>query len=393
MTLPATAERITNLPIYVFAALGERLRAMQRAGIDVIRLDVGSPDMPPPEAVIEALYRAASQPGNHGYSGYRGIPRFREAVARYYARRFGVSLDPETEVLPLLGSKEGIVNLCLAYLDRGDAALIPDIGYPSYAQGTRLAAAEICWMPTAQVNGYAPDFAQISPEAAARSKLLWVNYPNNPTGATVDLDFYARALGFCAQHDILLASDNPYVDVTFDGYVAPSALQVADAKAHTVEFISLSKSHNMAGWRIGAAVGSSHALNQLLNVKSNMDSGHFPAIYEAAAFALDNTEQDWIDARNQVYRQRRDRIIAALPRMGLSAQCPQGSLYVWAESQHIDAGTYVEEALTEAHVSLAPGEAYGPGGTRYLRFSVGISDARLDEAITRLSAWYQQKYA
>lgn len=393
MTLPANAERLSNLPVYVFAALGERLRAMQIQGIDVIRLDVGSPDLPPPESVIEALYKSAAHPDHHGYSGYKGIPAFRDAVARYYQRRFGVELDPETEILPLLGSKEGIVNLCLAYLDNGDAALVPDVGYPSYAQGAQLSSAEIHWMPTAPETGYLPDFDAISREAAAQSKLLWVNYPNNPTGATAELDFYQKAVEFCARHSILLASDNPYVDVTFDGYIAPSALQVPGSKQHTIEFVSLSKSHNMAGWRIGAAVGSREALKLLLKVKSNMDSGHFHAIYDAAASALDNTDQAWIDARNLVYQRRRDRILQALPQIGLRAQCPQGSLYIWAESTDIAPDKYVEEALTIAHVSLAPGEAYGPGGKKFIRMSVGISDARLDEALNRLETWYTQKYA
>lgn len=393
MTLPANADRLAKLPVYVFAALGERLRTMQIQGIDVIRLDVGSPDLPPPESVIEALYRSAAHPDHHGYSGYKGIPTFREAVARYYQRRFGVELDPETEVLPLLGSKEGIVNLCLAYLDKGDAALIPDVGYPSYAQGAQLSYADIHWMPTASDSGYLPDFSMISRDAAQQSKLLWVNYPNNPTGATAEVDFYEKAVGFCVENNILLASDNPYVDVTFDGYIAPSALQVPDAKHHTIEFISLSKSHNMAGWRIGAAVGAREALKHLLKVKSNVDSGHFHAIYDAAALALDNTDQVWIDARNLVYQRRRDRILHVLSQIGLKAECPKGSLYIWAEPTQINANTYVEEALTIAHVSLAPGEAYGPGGKNFIRFSLGMSDARIDEALNRLVTWYTQKYA
>lgn len=393
MAIPAPADRLTKLPVYVFAALGERLRAMQIAGVDVIRLDVGSPDMPPPNDVIDMLYHSARNPGHHGYAGYKGIPLFREAVARYYEQRFGVQLDPETEVLPLLGSKEGIVNLCIAYLDNGDAALIPDIGYPSYMQGARLTGADIHWLPVSESNDYIPDLSAVSPVVAAQAKLLWVNYPNNPTGATAEVDFYQRAVAFCAQHNMLLAADNPYVDVTYEGYIAPSALQAADAKECTVEFMSLSKSHNMAGWRVGAAVGSALALKQLLKVKSNMDSGHFHAIYEASACALDGTTREWIDGRNAIYQARRDRILQALPEIGLRARREKGSLYVWAESERIDAATYVEEALTLAHVSLAPGEAYGPGGKGYIRISVGIADDRLDEALHRLKTWFSQKYA
>ncbi|MCU0474649.1 MAG: aminotransferase class I/II-fold pyridoxal phosphate-dependent enzyme, partial [Anaerolineae bacterium] len=388
---PAT--RLSNLPTYVFAGIGDRIRVMQQAGIKVIRLDIGSPDAPPPTDVVDALYTAASKAGTHGYSGYRGLPAFREAVARYYQRRFGVTLNPNTEVLPLIGSKEGIVNLCMGYCDRGDTALIPDVGYPSYMQGVRLSGARIEWVPVDAEHNYEVDFAAISPDQRRDAKLIWVNYPNNPTGAVVDLAFYERAVAFCRQNDILLASDNPYCEVTFDGYVAPSALQVEGAKDVTLEFISLSKSHNMAGWRLGAAVGSQHAVETLLKVKSNIDSGHFNAIYLAGAHALDNTPQSWIDARNQTYQRRRDKLMAVLPQIGLTAQTPQATLYVWAKPTRITANQYVEEALTEAHVSLAPGEAYGPGGTEYVRFSVGVTDEEFDQALHQLTTWYTDKYA
>ncbi|HEX2620872.1 MAG TPA: aminotransferase class I/II-fold pyridoxal phosphate-dependent enzyme [Phototrophicaceae bacterium] len=390
--MPGHAARLDYLPPYIFAVLGDRLREMETQGIDVVRLDVGSPDMPPAEHVIEALHRSACNPDNHGYSGYRGIPRFRQAVSRYYQRRFDVKINADKEVLPLLGSKEGIINLCLAYLDRGDLVLIPDIGYPSYMQGARLAGADIYWVQVSPENGYLPDLSRIPDDVAQRAKMLWVNYPNNPTGATADLDFYKAALEYCVKHDILLASDNPYVDVTFDGYVAPSALQVPDSIDYTVEFMSFSKSYNMAGWRLGAAVGSSKALNTLLRIKSNMDSGHFNAIFDAGIDALDNTPQSWLDERNMFYQRRRDRLLAALPEIGLTADKPAGSLYLWAKPTVISASTYVEQALNEAHVSLAPGGAYGPGGEDFLRISVGISDERLDESINRLKAWYSSHH-
>lgn len=390
--MPAHASRLDNLPPYVFAVLGERLREMEIQGIDVIRLDIGSPDMPPPQHVIDRLYQSACNPDNHGYSGYRGIPPFRQAVTGYYHRRFGVEIDPDKQVLPLLGSKEGIVNLCLAYLDRGDLVLIPDIGYPSYMQGARLAGADIYWLPVNAEGGYLPDFDAIPPEIAAKAKMLWLNYPNNPTGATASVEFYRQAVDYCRQHDILLASDNPYVEVTFDGYTAPSALQ-ADQSADeaVIEFISFSKSHNMAGWRLGAAVGSPKALHNLLRIKSNMDSGHFTAIFEAGIAALDNTPQSWLDERNQIYQRRRDRLLAALPELGLHADKPAGSLYLWAKPLEMTADRYVEQALNIAHVSLAPGGAYGPGGGDYLRLSVGVSDARLDESIDRLRDWYKNR--
>jgi LL-diaminopimelate aminotransferase len=356
--------------------------------MDIIRLDIGDPDMPPPDTVIAALENSARQPEKHGYSGYKGTAAFRAAVARYYQTRFGVSLDPETEVLPLLGSKEGIVNLCTGYLDRGDLALVNDACYPSYVMGAQLNGAGTYIMDAPASTHYLPDLESIPSGIAARAKLLWVNYPNNPTGAVADLAFYERAVAFCARHDILLASDNPYIEITFDGYRAPSALQATDAKAHAVEFISFSKTYNMAGWRLGAAVGSAEALRTLLKVKSNLDSGHFTPIYDAGITAL-NTPQAWLDTRNAIYQNRRDRIMAALPAIGLSAQQPCGSMYVWARVERGSGSDYVEKALTQTGVSLAPGVFYGQGGEKYVRFSIGTSDHRLDEALHRLQIWYQ----
>jgi LL-diaminopimelate aminotransferase len=383
------AARLSQLPPYPFAVINQRVRELTAQGIDVINLDVGSPDAPPPDFVIAALAQSAADPKKHGYSGYKGTPGFRAAVARYYARRFGVTLDPEREILPLVGSKEGIVNFCLTYLDRGDIALVPEIGYPSYSMGAFMAGAKVCWVPLDA--DFMPRLDAIPPETLERAKLLWVNYPNNPTGATVNADFYQRMVDFCAAHKLLLASDNPYVDVTYDGYIATSAMQARDAKAHTIEFISLSKSHNMAGWRLGAAVGSAETIANLLQIKSNFDSGHFHAIYDAGIVALDETPQPWIDARNAVYQRRRDRIIAALPHIGLHAETPKGSLYIWGRTADGDGRRYVEDALMHAHVSMAPGAIYGPGGDAYVRLSVGIGDARLEQALDRLKDWYKQR--
>jgi LL-diaminopimelate aminotransferase len=382
----STAARLSNLPPYPFALINQRVRELTAQGHDIINLDVGSPDMPPPDFVIEALDRSARSPKKHGYAGYKGTPDFRRAVAEYYQRRFGVALDPEREVLPLIGSKEGIVNLALAYLDRGDVALVSEISYPAYAMGAWMAGADVHWLP--MNPDFTPQLDGIPPEVMARAKILWINYPNNPTGATVDADFYQCAVDFCAEHGILLASDNPYVDVTFDGYVAGSVLQARGAKSTAIEFISLSKSHNMAGWRLGAAVAAPEVIAALLQIKSNMDSGHFQAIYDAGSAALDETSPAWIEARNAVYQRRRDKIIAALPRIGLSALTPKGSLYIWGKTAQGDGAHYVEDALMHAHVSLAPGAIYGPGGIPYVRLSVGITDDRLDEALSRLEAWY-----
>jgi LL-diaminopimelate aminotransferase len=389
--MPQPAARLNNLPPYIFAVLGQRVQEMKSRGLDIISLDIGSPDLPPPDAVIAALAESARHPSHHGYSGYRGTPAFRKAIARYYERRFGVELDPEREVLPLLGSKEGLINLSLAYLGPGDSVLVPDIGYPSYSMGARLAGAEVEWVPLSSEQGFLLDLKDIPTSVADKAKILWINYPNNPTGATAEIEFYQQAVEFCIAHDILLASDNPYVDVTFDGYEASSVLQAPGAKGYAVEFMSFSKTYNMGGWRLGAAVGNAQALEILLQVKSNVDSGHFRSVYDAGVVALDNTSMDWINERNRVYERRRDKVMNVLPSIGLNALIPKGSLYVWGCVEQGDGIGYVEEALTQAGVGLAPGAAYGPGGTNYVRISLGVPDDRLEVALQRLVNWYSTR--
>ncbi|MBI1277009.1 MAG: aminotransferase class I/II-fold pyridoxal phosphate-dependent enzyme [Anaerolineaceae bacterium] len=389
--MPERAARLNNLPVYFFAVIAQKIQALQVQGIDVVSLDIGSPDLPPPRAVIDALSHSAYEANVHGYSGYRGIPAFRRAVAHYYEKRFGVSLDPEKEVLPLLGSKEGIVNLSLAYLDRGDLALVPDISYPSYSMGARLAGGDVCWIPLSQETHFLPDVLTVPDSVADQAKLLWVNYPNNPTGATAEPDFYQTVIDWSIKHDILLASDNPYVDVTYDGYKATSVLEIKDAKKCAIEFMSFSKTFNMGGWRLGAAVGNADVIKTLLQVKSNVDSGHFRPIYDAGIEAIETTPQSWIDDRNDIYQHRRDRILETLPKIGLQAQKPKGSLYIWARVEDGNGDKYVKQALEQAHVAFAPGSAYGPGGEPYIRISLGISNERLEIALRRLKDWYPNR--
>ena len=389
--MPQPSTRIQSLPVYVFAEIGANIRRLELTGADIIRLDIGNSDMPPDDSVIHALHEHATSPSNHGYSGYHGIPSFRGAIARFYKRRFGVELDAETEILPLIGTKEGIVNLTMAYISDGDIALVPDIGYPSYAMGMQLAGGSIEYIPM-NPETFLLDVSSIPSSILDQAKLMWVNYPNNPTGAVATQQFYSELLEVCRNHDILLASDNPYVDITFDGYQASSFLEVPHAKEHAVEFFSLSKTYNMAGWRIGAVVGNAEALRHLLKVKSNVDGGHFKAIYEAGAFALDTISDEWIAKRNVIYQTRRDLLFDALPNIGLSAKLPKATLYIWAKIPSEfgnDDVTFVNRVLGEAHVSLAPGSAYGPAGKGYVRLSVSISDSRLLEAITRLTKWYR----
>ncbi len=389
-TLPI-APRLRNLPNYPFAVLGQRIQQMRAEGRSIIRLDMGSPDMPPSSAVIEALAESASRPNTHGYSGYTGTPEFRKAIANYYQRRFDVTVDPNTEVLPLIGSKEGIVNMMMASVGSGDLVLVPSLAYPAYAMGAQLAEADVVEMPLRPENGYLPVLEDISPEDREHARMLWLNYPNNPTGAFCSREFYAEAVEFCRKHNIMLCSDNPYLEVVFDGRPhAPSALEAPNAKDVTIEFVSLSKSHNMAGWRLGAAVGNKEAIASLLVVKSNMDSGHFKAIYDAGVVALETTPQEWIDARNARYAARRDRIIEVAPQIGLEIdEPPEGSLYVWARVQDGDDLSYTDNALNATGVSITAGSIYGEDGHGYVRISLGIGEEELEDALQRLIKWWQ----
>ncbi|PJF44483.1 MAG: LL-diaminopimelate aminotransferase [Phototrophicales bacterium] len=389
MTTPRTlpvARRIAELPNYPFVAISQRIQELKAQGIHVTRMDMGSPDLPPPPIVIETMLQAVQRSDMHGYSNYRGTPAFRKAVARYYKRRFDVELDPDTEVLPLLGSKEGIVNLMLALVGEGDVVLVPSLSYPAYASGAHLAQAEVVTLPMRPENGFLPVLEDIPQQARQKARLLWLNFPNNPTSAFCSLDYYADAVAFCQAHNILLASDNAYMEVVFDGEgPAPSVLQVPNAKSTAVEFMTLSKSFNMAGWRLGAMVGNAEAVSALLTVKSNMDSGHFLPTYEAGIVALDQTSDEWIRERNARYAARRDRIVEVAPTIGLEiSEPPRGALYVWAKVVGMNDEEYALRALNEAHVSVAYGSMYGEDGRGYIRMSLGVADDELEDALERL---------
>lgn len=378
------ADRLLNTPPYPFARWARHLEAARQRGLDVIRLDIGDPDMPPPDAVIDALCRSARQPEHHGYPGYRGLPALREAIAGYYERRFGVALDPDSEVVPLIGSKEGIVNMALACLDPGDLVLVPDPGYAPYTRGAVLAGARVHMLPLVGERDFLPDLYTIPADVADRAALMWLNYPNNPTGATADLPFLAGAVDFARRHSILLCHDAPYCDVTYDGYVAPSLLQVPGASEVAVEFNSLSKTFNMAGWRVGMAVGNAEALASLAQVKSNVDSGLFRPLQEAAVQAL-SAEPGWMQARNAVYRERLEMAVKGLTAAGLEASLPRAALYVWAQiPPGTDSETFALTLLEQTGVSLAPGSFFGPAGEGYVRLSVTAPTPRVREAMDRL---------
>jgi len=401
----APAERLSNLPPYPFARWEELVVRARQRGLDVIRLDVGDPDMPPPNSVIQALCRSASQPDHHRYPGYRGIPALRQAIADYYARRFEVSLDPDTQALPLIGSKEGLINLSLAYLDPGDGALVPDPGYAPYARGAVLAGAEVCTFPLLPERGFLPDLEAIPPELADRAVVLWLNYPNNPTGATADLSFFDRAVEFARRHNLLLCHDSPYADVTYaspsGGRVggAPSVLQVPGASEVAIEFNSLSKLANMAGWRVGMAVGNAQAVAALGQVKSNVDSGLFLPLQEAAIEAL-STDPAWIAERNQVYLERLEILVGGLQGIGMAASLPEATLYLWVPipgtlGRHDESAWTSEDfarmLLDTLGVAVAPGSFFGPAGEGFVRVSATAPTERIRQAVRRLetlgSSW------
>lgn len=383
-----SAHRLESLPLYVFASLDARLKTLRDQGVDIIKLDIGSPDGPPPDFVIEQLHRSALDPARHGYAGYTGTPRLRQAMVDYYRQRFGVTLGVTNQVLPLLGSKEGIANMALAWLDPGDLALVPDPGYPTYPASVAAAGAQAYCMPLVASNGWLPDLDAIPESAARQARLMWLNYPNNPTGAIAPLSFFEEAVDFCRRYDILLCHDAPYADVCFDGYRAPSLLQVLGADEVAVEFNSLSKSHNMAGWRVGMAAGNATAIAALLQMKSNMDSGIFLAVQDAAVAALTG-DQEWISERNAEYQRRRDAIYPVLvDHLGLECALPAGSLYLWPRvPPGYTSAEFADKILLATGVSLTAGSAFGAHGEGYLRISLGQTTERFMEAVERLAAF------
>jgi LL-diaminopimelate aminotransferase len=378
------AQRLANTPVFPFARWNEQVQAIRQCGMDVIRLDIGNPDLPPPEEVIEALCQSARQSGHHGYPDYRGLPALREAIAGYYRRRFGVGLDPDTGILPLIGSKEGIVNLALACLDPGDLALVPDPGYAPYALGAALAGADVYAFPLLPERGFLPDLDAIPRDVADRAVLLWLNYPNNPTGASADLGFFSQAVDFARRHDLLLCHDTSYCEVTYDGYLAPSLLQVPGALDVAVEFGSFSKTYNMAGWRVGMAVGNADVLASLAHVKSNVDSGIFRPLQEAAVRTL-TVDPAWVSRRNGVYRERLEVVLHGLKAIGMAAAQPRATFYVWVRvPPEWTSETFALTLLEQAGVAVAPGSFFGPAGEGYVRFSVVTPIARIREAMERM---------
>src|SRR3954466_15975087 len=376
------SKRLERLPPYLFAELERKVREKKEAGVDVISLGIGDPDTPTPEPVIAALGAGAHDPGTHRYPSNRGRPELREAFARFYDRRFGVALDPDTEIIPALGAKECVFNLNLAFLDPDTIALAADPGYPVYTGGPLLAGAEAVLMPLLPERGFAPDLDAIGGDVAARARLLYLNYPNNPTGAILPDGLFERAVEFAREHDVLVVHDASYTETTFDGYVAPSFLETPGAKEVGVEVFSLSKGWNMTGWRTAALVGNADACNAYWHLKTNIGSGMFEAVQLAAAAALDAGPPEEMRV---IYQHRRDLVCDALAEIGVEVARPKGTIYVWAPvpEGHTSA-SYCELVLEESGVVVSPGGAYGPNGEGFFRISLTVPDTRLAEAMDRL---------
>ena len=380
------AKRLDAVPPYLFAELERKVAQAGRAGVDVISLGIGDPDLPTPPAVIEALAEAARDPRTHRYPTNHGTEEFRTAAADFYRDRFGVELDAGGEVIPVLGGKEGVGHIALACLDPGDLCLAPDPGYPPYTSGPIFAGADVHYLPLDEEHGFLPDLVAIPEEVLARANLLYLNYPNNPTGATAELDFFAQAVELARAHDLIVAHDNAYSEVAFDGYRPPSFLEAPGAKEVGVEIFSLSKGWNMTGWRAALVAGNPDVVERYRQLKTNLDSGMSGAIQHAAAVAL-TEERDFPREISEVYERRRDLLAEGLRAIGLEVAPPRATPYFWVRVPEEHTSTsFTEHMLQQAAVLVSPGSSYGPSGEGFVRLSLTVPDSRLEEAVGRIEA-------
>jgi LL-diaminopimelate aminotransferase len=384
MGLTDPSKRLEAIPPYMFAELERRISEKQDAGIDVISLGIGDPDQPTYGHIVEAMQEAVADPGTHQYPSNRGRPELREAFAGFYRERFGVEIDPDSEVIPAIGAKECIYNLCFAFLDPEDVALAADPGYPVYTGGPLLAGAEAVLMPLVPEMGFVPDLDSIDEFALGKARLMFLNYPNNPTGAVVPDGFFERVVELAREHEILVVHDNAYSETTYDGYVAPSFLATPGAKEVGVEVFSLSKGYNMTGWRCAAILGNADAISSYWRLKTNVDSGLFEAVQLAGVAALQGPPEP-LREMNEVYARRRDLVVSALREIGVDVSAPKGTIYVWAPVPEGHTSTsFAELVLEEAAVVVSPGSMYGPSGEGFFRISLTTPDERLTEAVERM---------
>ena len=384
MSLSDPSKRLEAIPPYMFAELERKVADKRKAGIDVISLGIGDPDMPTFPHVVEAMQSAVAENGNQKYPSNRGREEFRNAFAAFYERRFGVEIDPESEVIPAIGAKECIYNLCFAFLDPGDVALASDPGYPVYTGGPVLAGAEAVVLPLVPELGFAPDLDAVDPADLERARLMFLNYPNNPTGAIAPEGLFERVVAMAHEHDILVVHDSAYSETTFDGYVAPSFLATPGAKEVGVEVFSLSKGFNMTGWRCAAILGDADAIQTYWRLKTNVDSGLFEAVQLAGAAALEGPREP-LEEMNALYARRRDLVVDALAEIGVDVASPKGTIYVWAPvPDGYSSTSFCEHVLEQAAVVISPGSMYGPSGEGFFRISLTTPDERLTEAVERM---------
>jgi LL-diaminopimelate aminotransferase len=383
-TTSAGAQRLGLIPPYLFAEIDRKVQEKKRAGVDVISLGIGDPDLPTPGRIVSVLQEAAADPANHRYPSYFGLAELREAIARWYRERFNVTLDPVTEILPTLGSKDGISHVPLALVDPGDVVLAPDPGYTVYVTGALMAGGEPYIMPLEPQNHWLPDLDAIPDAVAERSRLMWLNYPNNPTAAVADRAFLERAVNFCRRHGIVLCHDAPYSEIAFDGYRPLSLFEIDGAKEIGLEFHSLSKTYNMTGWRIGWVCGRADLIGLIGQLKTNIDSGIFQAVQWAAIEALNGGEAETL-AACEVYARRHRLVADTLNALGWSIKPPRATFYVWAPvPSGYDSIRFAGHVLDEVGVNITPGVGFGAHGEGYFRLSVTAPDARLEEAMARL---------
>jgi LL-diaminopimelate aminotransferase len=383
-TVHPGASRLGKIPPYLFAEIDRKVQEKRRAGVDVISLGIGDPDLPTPQRIVNVLQESAADPSNHRYPSYFGLAELRQAIAGWYGERSGVTLDPATEILPTLGSKDGIAHVPLALVDPGDVVLAPDPGYTVYVTGALMAGAEPYVMPLTAANQWLPDLGAIPDEVADRAKLMWLNYPNNPTGAVADREFLERAVSFCQKHDIILCHDAPYSEIAFDGYRPLTLFEIPGAKEIGLEFHSLSKTYNMTGWRIGWVCGRADLVGLIGQLKTNIDSGIFQAVQWAAIEALNWGESE-TRAACEVYAKRHRLVAGTLNELGWNIKPPRATFYVWAPvPEGYDSIGFASHVLDEVGVNITPGVGFGPHGEGYFRLSVTAPDARLEEAMARM---------
>ena len=378
------SERLASLPPYLFKEIDRQKEAVRRQGVDIIDLGVGDPDLPTPDHIISAGNKAAQEAANHRYPSYSGMGEFNNAVARWYERRFGVALDPGDEVITLIGSKEGIAHIPLAFINPGDWALVTSPGYPVYEIGVKFAGGQVHFMDLLKANNFLPDLDAVPADIARAAKLMFINYPNNPTAATATAEFFDRVVAFAREHNVIVCHDAAYTEMAYDGYQPLSFMQIDGAKEVGIEFHSLSKTYNMTGWRLGFAVGRGDVIQALGQIKSNVDSGAFQAVQFAGIAALDG-DQSCVARMQQVYTERRDALVTGLNQLGLKVPSPKATFYLWIEvPDGYTSSIFTSHLLTKAGIVVTPGNGFGAAGEGYVRMALTVDTHKIEQALERI---------